>query len=131
MKIKSFVMLNFYLSMGFGILMGLVFPIYANFFVEFKSKLAFSIFISGCILAGIIVGAVAFFISKITILRLVKRVNSELQGILSDEADLTQSIKFTSNDILGELIINFNCFIAKINKSTCVIYLPIQHNHNG
>jgi methyl-accepting chemotaxis protein len=75
------VRLNLILSVGFGILMGIVFPLYANLFVTFKNTLLLIIFAVGCIIAGIIVGFGAFLITRLTILKVVKSVSSELREI--------------------------------------------------
>ena len=49
--------------MVFGIAMGLIFPVYASFFVEFKPGMQIW-FTLGCIIAGIVVGGFSFMRSK-------------------------------------------------------------------
>ncbi len=115
MRKKSIVRKNFIYSMSFGILMGIVFPVYANFFVTFNSRLSFLIFVAGCVLAGGVVGAISILITKITILKVVKIVSEELDIISSGEADLTKKIHIESDDIVGELIDKFNNFINGMN----------------
>ena len=44
---------------SFGVVMGFVFPVYANFFVVFNEGMKI-FFIIGCLLAGITVGLVSF-----------------------------------------------------------------------
>jgi len=48
---------------AFGIAMGLIFPVYADFFVKFKPGM-FLYFFIGCLLAGYFVGAFGYFIVK-------------------------------------------------------------------
>ncbi|MCP4160057.1 MAG: methyl-accepting chemotaxis protein [Deltaproteobacteria bacterium] len=95
--------------------MGIIFPVYASFFVTFNSRLSFLIFVAGCVLAGGLVGAISILITKITILKVVKIVSEELDIISSGEADLTKKIHIESDDILGELIEKFNNFINGMN----------------
>ena len=76
---KSVIRLNFILSVGFGVLMGVVFPYYAMLFVSFKSDLLKLIFYIGCIVAGILVGLMAFMITRFTIIRVIKAVSKEVQ----------------------------------------------------
>lgn len=47
--------------MGFGIAMGLVFPVYAHFFVHWKEGLLL-FFVAGAILAGITVGVFNYWL---------------------------------------------------------------------
>ena len=51
--------------LGFGAFMGLVFPAYAHFFVEWKSGM-FAWFMLGSLLAGITIGVVNYGITKAT-----------------------------------------------------------------
>jgi methyl-accepting chemotaxis protein len=45
--------------LGFGIAMGIVFPVYARFFVIWKEGM-FGFFVIGCLMAGLTVGLVIF-----------------------------------------------------------------------
>ncbi len=113
---KSIVKLNLILSIGFGIIMGICFPLYSLIFVHFKSSLMEFIFCISCILAGIVVGLTAFLITQFTILRVVKSISLDLKNIAKGEGDLTKLINLESNDNLGELIYWFNMFVMKLCK---------------
>ena len=111
---KSIVRLNFVFSIGFGILMGIVFPFYSIMFVNFKTNTHLVFFCVGCIIAGVCVGLVSFLITKLTILKIIKLLTKELKEISDGNGDLTKRISITSNDVVGELVNNFNEFIVKL-----------------
>jgi methyl-accepting chemotaxis protein len=111
---KSIVRTNFMLSIGFGILMGICFPLYSVLFVNFKSDMLKTIFCISCIFAGIIVGLTAFLINFFTILRVMKSLSNDLKEIANGEGDLTKSIKFQSDDDVGGLVHWFNMFVNKL-----------------
>ena len=113
---KSIIRINYFLSLGFGILMGIIFPIYAGFFVSFNSPLKRLIFIAGCILAGVMVGLGAYFITKQTILKVIRNVVEEIRVISRRGGDLTSEITVVSSDELGELPQQFNKFLGEIRK---------------
>jgi methyl-accepting chemotaxis protein len=52
------------LTQGFGLSMGVIFPLFAGLFVEYKPEIpnAFYYFWAGCLAAGSIVGWVCFYI---------------------------------------------------------------------
>lgn len=94
--------------------MGILFPVYAGFFVEYHSSKARIIFTAGCLLAGIMVGACAFFINRETVIRLIRRVVKDVESLSGGDADLTRRIPIESSDELGELPRQFNRFIEEI-----------------
>ncbi|MBN2510425.1 MAG: methyl-accepting chemotaxis protein [Spirochaetales bacterium] len=106
--------MNFIISMGFGILMGILFPVYARFFVVFKSPAMMAIFTLGCVCAGIAVGGISFLITRLTILKTVSMVSREMGAIADGEADLTRQIRIDSTDAIGELVRRFNQFLDRI-----------------
>ncbi|OGG99527.1 MAG: hypothetical protein A2600_08595 [Candidatus Lambdaproteobacteria bacterium RIFOXYD1_FULL_56_27] len=74
--------------LGFGVLMGLLFPLYAQFFVDWKPglKLWFDL---GCILAGSMIGLINIWIVKKTLLKTlglgINMANTLAQGDLTLE----------------------------------------------
>ncbi|MCD6121766.1 MAG: hypothetical protein J7K04_08010, partial [Spirochaetales bacterium] len=84
---KNIVRLNFLLSIGFGIIVGIIFPFYAHFFVVYKSSSLQQLFIIGSISAGIAVGITAFLITRFTILHVIKMVSKEMESIAEGDAD--------------------------------------------
>lgn len=100
------------LSLGFGLAMGLAFPVYASFFVEYKSGLGRLVFVAGCAAAGILVGAGSFLIGKATILRAVAEVRSRLGAI--GAGSRAEEIGLRSSDAIGELVEAFNAFLRRM-----------------
>ena len=96
--------------------MGAVFPVYASFFVVYKSETHRLFFVVGCLVAGLAVGMFAFLIGRGTILRIVKRLARQLESLCAAEGDLTQELQLNSSDCLGELASNFNQFLGKLRR---------------
>lgn len=111
---RRIVLSYFLFSLGFGILMGFVFPLYAGFFVEYKSGLHRVIFTSGCIGAGIAVGLASFLIGRATVLRVIKTVSSRIGELCETDGDLSRDIALVSSDCIGALVGNFNRFQEKL-----------------
>ncbi len=123
MKIgKSIVRRNFFLSVGFGVVVGIIFPVYAGLFVKYKSHSLQHIFVLSCVLAGICVGFISFFITRVTILCVIDTLSREMGNIAEGEADLTKRINVVSKDSIGKLVHYFNMFMKKI----CRIVLGIR-----
>ena len=112
---KSIIRRYLSLSIGFGIVMGIVFPLYAGFFVSYLSDTAQIIFTVGCIIAGLMVGGFSFIIGKITIIAYIKNLAGEIEDIAKGEGDLTKRIEIDSNDEIGELTDWLNLFIENIH----------------
>ncbi len=102
-----------YKMLGMGLLMGIVFPIYADFFVSWipERKMFFNI---GCIFAGLMVGIVNYFISKQTLFNPVKKITTKAKIVSS--GDLTQKIDIEGQDIIGELASSINSMIIVLNN---------------
>ncbi len=113
---KSIIRDNFIFSIGFGILVGIIFPLYASLFVHYKSAHLKHLFILSSIAAGVCVGVIAFIITKVTIIRVIKLLSREMADIAEGEADLTRRIRVESGDVIGDLVNYFNAFMAKICK---------------
>lgn len=113
---KSIIRNNFILTIGFGILMGIVFPFYSLFFVNFKSLFHLIFFCCGCVIAGIIVGLVAFSITKKTIISFIANISEQLGQMSRGEGDLTKSLLIQSDDKIGELANNFNLFLDNLKN---------------
>lgn len=108
--------------MLFGIAMGMVFPIYANFFVEFKPG-RFWLFTTGCIVAGIMVGGFSYFLVRWILLDKLQMLAKRYQEVAAGNLDTRCVIE--SNDSVGEIAVGFNHMMESIrglvgdlNKST-------------
>ncbi|WP_275096124.1 methyl-accepting chemotaxis protein [Sedimenticola hydrogenitrophicus] len=90
---------------GLGLSMGLLFPLYARFFVEWKPgmQLWFNI---GCIIAGLSIGIANYWVCKQVLLRRLKRISEVAQAISNN--DISQHCTLVSHDLIGEIIDSFN-----------------------
>ena len=98
--------------MGFGLVMGFIFPLYAGFFVTFDSRAANLVFDGGCVVAGLLVGACSYLIGKIILLRAIGQVRERLAA-LGDGGKVVQ-IDLHSSDGIGDLVVAFNEFIGRM-----------------
>lgn len=112
----SSIIFRFYVySVLFGILMGIIFPLYANIFIaEWESSGMRYFFIAGCITAGIFVGAFSCIIFRLTILKIIRDLSCQFSKLTRDEIDLTVSVNCRSTDEFGQLSNNFNKFVKTI-----------------
>ncbi len=104
-KVRSILKRNLALSIGFGLCMGIVFPLYSLIFVNFKSPLLTAFFCAGCLVAGLVVGLFSYIINTRPIVKLAKRANAALQ--MAREANAPLELGIDSDDVLGELARNF------------------------
>ena len=91
--------------LGFGILVAAVFPFYANFFVDWKPGML-PWFVVGCLIAGLGIGVVNYFLLNTILLKRLRRI-SEVANAISNK-DLTQKCTMQSADTIGEIIASFN-----------------------
>ncbi|MFC1549443.1 methyl-accepting chemotaxis protein [Nitrospirota bacterium] len=95
----------------FGIIMGLIFPVYAGFFVEFKPGLRIW-FNLGCILAGLAVGGAAYALVRVILINKLKCLASGCLDIARGEFGQTVSIE--SADAVGDIADGFNQMSGKL-----------------
>ncbi|MDH5444828.1 MAG: methyl-accepting chemotaxis protein [Gammaproteobacteria bacterium] len=91
--------------MGFGLAMGIVFPYYAQFFVEWKPGL-YAWFAGGCLVAGGTIGIVNYTLVRKILVSRLKQLSTMTAAI--SNRDLTQSYEIDSNDVFGEIVADFN-----------------------
>lgn len=106
-KTKSIVRRNLILSLVFGLGMGIVFPLYASIFVEFKSPTMEIFFIVGCLVAGLVVGFVTFYINNRTIIKISERIVAMIQSLNRGENIDFSALATESDDSIGALLGNF------------------------
>lgn len=116
--------------MGMGLVMGVVFPIYADYFVQWiPARKLF--FILGCLIAGVIVGLVNFMIANKTLLKplnlIIKKANQAAEG------DLTVSVDIKGTDIIGTLADTMNTMFtntaAVIIQASDVCRMLLDNSH--
>ncbi|MEI2698169.1 MAG: methyl-accepting chemotaxis protein [Microthrixaceae bacterium] len=84
----------------FGLAMGVVFPFYAQFFVEWKPGLK-PWFVLGCLLAGVMIGVFNYAILHGVLIRSLVRLSSVTSAI--GQGDLTQTCTLKSQDAIGRI----------------------------
>jgi methyl-accepting chemotaxis protein len=90
---------------GFGLLMGAVFPLYAQFFVEWKPGMQ-AWFSAGCLAAGAIIGVTNYWLVRVVLLRRLARISQVANAI--SEKDISQRCTLESHDLIGEIVTSFN-----------------------
>ena len=97
--------------LGFGLLMGVVFPIYASFFVNYKSGMQ-AWFIAGCLIAGVVVGVVNYLVTQMVLLRKLGRIAEVADTI--KQGNLTHACSMRSADTIGQIIDAFNSMVSQL-----------------
>ncbi len=123
--IKRSVLKNLLFSMlTFGLVVGLIFPPFARAVLG-TEKAYSAIFVSMCIMAGLLVGAMNFVIFRIIVSRELKRVqtgmhhvnqNITMANVLEDGCENQCLLDVTSADIIGDITISFNEMTTEIFK---------------
>lgn len=121
MKPKSILRKNRFLSLLFGGFLGVVFPVYASFFVTFKSTPMFVLFSAGCVAAGFSVGIVSWLINTKTVKKMAVRLSAALDGVARGEKDALRSVNVESDDELGLLIEKFRTGLEYYEKAARVL----------
>lgn len=98
---------------AFGIFIGIIFPIYASFFVEWipKRKILFDI---GCLIAGYLVGLFSFYIVKI----ILQNIDSQYRKILSENLGIESSNGLGSST---DLLLNMKNEFKKLIKNYSIL----------
>lgn len=111
---KSIIRRYFLMSLFTGLIMGIIFPFFGSLFTNYKGEGYRLPFMAACVLAGIFVGVVSFFIGKITLINAIRRFFNTFSSI--SEGDLTVRCHLESADELGKLSSDFNQFIQKLQE---------------
>lgn len=97
--------------MGFGIGMGVVFPFYAQFFVEWKPGL-YAWFAVGCLIAGGSIGLLNYLLVKVILISKLRQM-SMLTAAVGNK-DLSQNCAIVSHDVFGEISSDFNLMLQNL-----------------
>lgn len=100
-----------FIAMGFG--MGAVFPVFASFFVNFREGML-SWFVLGCVMAGITVGFVNYWVAQIVLLRQLSKMAILASSVR--QGDLTSKCDLKSDDAIGEISESFNGMIDTLHR---------------
>ncbi len=114
MKFKPSILQKLFLSfVGFGLTVAVIFPFYAEFFVDWEPGM-YSLFIVGCVVAGVSIGLPNFFLVRIILLNKLKRI-AEVAQAISDK-DITHECTIESNDVIGEITTSFNGMASTLRQ---------------
>ena len=103
---KTSILRNILLAfLGFGIMMGIIFPFFADFFVDFKDGLK-GWFVVSCLIAGVVMGLINYYILNLVLVSKLKRI-AQVSVAISNH-DLTFTCEMQSKDVIGEIIESFN-----------------------
>ncbi len=107
---------------AFGLAMGMIFPVYAQFFVEWKPGMK-TWFIIGCLVAGTTIGIVNYILVKYVLLSKLRRIADVANAISAQ--DLSHSCGLQSDDVIGEIVDSFNNMtgtlrnmVSQVHKAT-------------
>ncbi|MFW5799883.1 MAG: hypothetical protein ACOCV8_03615, partial [Spirochaetota bacterium] len=97
-----------------GLVIGIIFFLLAEFFIEYKDPTKELIFKISCVAASIFIVILTSLITKIAIFRIIKYISKEIAKLVSEGDEIIQRIDFESKDALGELVNNMNTFIDRL-----------------
>ncbi len=103
-----------YSFLGFGLAMGLVFPLYANFFVNWKEGMLIW-FCVGCIVAGITIGISNHKLLEWLLVRKLRLVSAASERIRT--GDLREGCGLRSADTVGEITEGFDAMATSLRKT--------------
>lgn len=103
---KPSILRNIFLAfMAFGFSMGVLFPIFANLFVQWKDGMLVW-FVVSCIIAGLSIGLLNFWLLNKMLLQRLKRIGEVANAISNN--DVTHKCSLESNDFIGDMASSFN-----------------------
>ncbi len=103
-----------YSFLGFGLSMGIVFPFYANFFVNWKEGML-QWFCLGCIVAGITIGIVNHKLLEWLLIHKLRQVAIAAERIR--KGDLREGCGIRSDDTVGEITEAFDSMASGLRDT--------------
>ncbi len=114
-----------YSFLGFGLSMGLIFPLYAHFFVNWKDGM-FLWFFLGCLVAGITIGIINLKLLEWLLVRKLRKVAVASERIR--DGDLREGCGIRSADTVGEITEGFDAMadglrdtLQGVAQSACLV----------
>ncbi len=98
---------------SFGLVMGAVFPVFADFFVEWKEGM-YGWFFGASMTAGAVCGSAIYGLVHVLLLKRLKRI-SEIANAISQN-DISHECVMESHDMIGEIIDAFNQMAANLRN---------------
>jgi len=103
---KTSLLRNLLISfLAFGVGVALIFPFYADFFVDWKPGML-PWFVLGCLVAGLMIGVVNYWLLNVILLKKLRRI-SEIANAISNK-DISHTCTLKSADTIGEIVDSFN-----------------------
>ncbi len=110
---KSILRTLLYSYLGFGLSVALIFPFYADIFVNWKEGML-TWFVVGCVVAGLMIGVVNYWLLNTILLSKLRRI-SEVANAIAGK-DLTFQCSMQSADTIGEIVASFNNMSANLRE---------------
>jgi methyl-accepting chemotaxis protein len=110
---KSILRTLLYSYLGFGLTVALIFPFYANIFVNWKEGML-TWFVVGCIVAGLVIGIANYWLLNVILLSKLRRISEVANAIAG--RDLTFMCGMQSADTIGEIVTSFNNMTANLRE---------------
>lgn len=104
-----------YSFLAFGLAMGLIFPVYAHFFVVWKPGMRIW-FVVGCLVAGASIGVFNYWLVNLVLLSKVRRIADVAQAI--SQNDISRDCTLQSDDVIGSIV-------ASVNRMTSNLHMMI------
>lgn len=96
---------QFFAFLAFGLMMGLIFPFFAELFVQWKDGMR-GWFALACIVAGTSIGLFNFYLVRVVLMSKVQQIADVAQAVR--QQDLTQRCQLQSADVLGDIVQSVN-----------------------
>lgn len=96
---------------GFGVTIALIFPFYAQFFVEWKPGML-GWFVFGCLVAGVSIGVFAYVIMNIVLLSKLQNMAAMAEQV--GAGDLTAQCNLVSSDLIGAIADSFRAMTGNM-----------------
>ena len=103
----------FYSFLAFGLFMGIIFPFYAQFFVDWKPGMKIW-FVIGCLAAGSSIGLFNYYLVKVVVLRRLRRIADVANEIAN--RDLRHECVIESRDLIGDIVQSFNAMVRTMRS---------------
>ncbi|MDH5425277.1 MAG: methyl-accepting chemotaxis protein [Gammaproteobacteria bacterium] len=105
-KLKPSLLRNLLISfLFFGLIVGAIFPFFAELFVDFKQGM-YGWFFAGCLIAGVFIGFSNFILVRYILLRRLSRI-ADVANAISNK-DVSLQCDMQSDDVIGVIIDSFN-----------------------
>jgi len=114
MRKKSILRNLFMAFLAFGFSVGAIFPVYAQFFVNWKPGM-FIWFTLGCIMAGSSIGLFNYLITKLVLVRNLSRIAGTAQEVAKHK-NLKKTCEIKSADVVGDIIDSFNEMVSTMRE---------------